>query len=62
MASERLLPCPAPSAEVRVFEKLPGVGPGGVTVERYTTAYKTVFEKHTDGAGVVHWFQVVKGA
>jgi hypothetical protein len=34
--------------------------PDGVTVERYTTARDTVFEKHTDANGVTHWFLVQK--
>jgi hypothetical protein len=60
MPSEKLIPCCTPSAPVRLFETQPPLVPDGVTVERYTTARDTVFEKHTDANGVTHWFLVQK--
>ena len=60
--AERLLPCVAPRAVLALVETqapLPGLG---VTVERYSTAHRVIFEKHIYPSGAIHWFKVLRGA
>ena len=58
--NERLIPCPEPSAAVRLFDTQLPLIHGAPTVERYTTGRGTLFEKHIAPSGVTHWFRVVR--
>jgi hypothetical protein len=60
MAEEKLIVHAAPRARIHLFETQPPLLEGGVTIERFTTRHKVVFEKHTDGRGVVTWYKVCK--
>ena len=57
---EKLLPCPAPKADIRLFETQAALFPDAAEVYRYSTARGYVYEKHVDGKGVEAWFRVVK--
>lgn len=57
---EKLLPCPAPQADIRLFETQAALFPDAAEVYRYSTARGYVYEKHVDSKGVEAWFRVVK--
>jgi len=47
-----------PDAHLQPVETQPPLIPDGITVERFTTAHRVIFERHTDANGVETWFKV----
>ena len=55
---ERLIHVAPPRARLAPVDVQLPLLPDGVKVERFTTAYRVIFEKHTTAAGVETWYKV----
>lgn len=56
--NEKLVLVSPPRARIVLFETQPRLVPDAPTIERYSTANKVIFEKHSWADGRVCWYKV----